>query len=466
MKPLNRRQFIKSSLAASAAVIAPFNILPAGASPNSKLNVGCIGVGGMQGFSDVNSVRSENIYAMCDVDDRFMKRAAEHFPAAQKYRDFRQMFDKEAKNLDAVTITIPDHMHATVALWAMERGIHVYLQKPLTQTVWEARLMKNAAKKFNVVSQMGNQGYSSDGIRRACEAVWRGDVGDITEIHSRNGGGFARDITAWPREEKTRKRKRRAPAWIDWKMWAGRAEEHAFSTRIHPSNWRGFQAYGTQMIGDWGVHQLGFANWALQLHAPASVECTAVEGVNPVSYPHYACKIEFPERPNQYVPAGKMPPVTLYWYEGNMAEKFHPSTHLPKEEIKNFSSVYYGTKGMMGTDGYCGYYRLIPKTKMADFQEPAPVLDRSPGHFQQWIQACKGEGSTCSNFTVAAPYTEWLLLGTISWRFPGEKLLWDHKNMRFTNNKKANEYVKPNFRKGWKLDQSTVKAIMALDEQV
>jgi len=459
-KQTTRRQFMASTAAAAAFTIVPRHAAAGSRKtpPSDKLNIACIGVGGMQGFNDVNSVRSENIYALCDVDDNFMTRAAEHFPAAKKYRDFREMLDKEYKNLDAVTITIPDHMHATVALWAMERGLHVYCQKPLTQSIWEARLMTHAAKKFDVVTQMGNQGYSSDDIRLACETVWRGDVGDITEVHSRSGGGFARDITEWPPKGNT-------PAWIDWDLWTGRAPKHAYSDKIHPSNWRGFQDYGSQMLGDWGIHQLGPANWALQLHNPVSIECTAVEGVNPVTYPHYACKIEFPERPNTYVPSGIMPPVTLYWYEGKMVELFKPMADFSEDEIKNFNAIYYGTQGCMGTGGHGSYFRLVPRKSMRKFKKPPRLLERSPGHFQEWIQACKNKGSTCSNFSVAAPFTEWILLGSISWRFPQKKLLWDHKNMRFTNNEEANKYVRPPFRKGWELDEGTVRSIMALEKQ-
>ncbi len=418
--------------------------------PSDKLNIGCVGVGGMQGASDVRSVATENIYAMCDVDERFLKRMVEHFPKAKLYSDYREMIDKEHKNLDGITITIPDHMHASVALYAMERGVNVYCQKPLTQRVWEARLLKKAAKKYGVVTQMGNQGYSSESLRQACETIWRGDLGDVTEVHSWSGGGFARDITAWPRE-------RRVPSRVNWDVWMGRTQRHAYSPRIHPSNWRGFQEYGSQMIGDWGVHQMGPAHWALQLDAPTSVECVAVEGVNPVSYPHYACKFEFPERPNKYVPSGKMPPMSVHWYEGNMARNMTPPAGLSKEELEGMSSLFIGAKCHMGTGGYGSFSRLIPESHMQGYEKPAPVVRRSPGHFQEWIEACKDPGkATCSNFSVAAPFTEWLLLGAISWRFPNEKLLWDGKNLRFTNNEAANDYVKPTFRRGWKLKDISI----------
>ena len=445
-KIFTRRQFLGATAAAGVFSIVPRSVLAASGkkAPSDKMNIGCVGVGGMQGAGDVRSVSGENIYALCDVDEKFLDKAAQAFPKARLYRDFRKMLDKEHKNLDGITITIPDHMHASVALYAMKHGVNVYCQKPLTQSVWEARLLTNAAKKYGVVTQMGNQGYSAEATRVSCEVIWNGELGDITEVHSMCGGGFARDITAWPAAEPT-------PKSLDWNLWMGRTAEHAYSPKIHPSNWRGFQEYGSQMVGDWGIHMLGPANWALQLGSPISVECFAVEGVNPVTYPHYACKFVFPERPNKFVPSGKMPPVSIYWYEGNMVSKFAPPTGLTAEDVKDFNEIFVGTKGFLGTDGRGEGWSLTPRAKMQDYKLPAQVLKRSPGHYEDWIQACKGGDLPCSNFSIAGPYTEWILLGAISWRFPNQELKWDGANLRFTNNEEANKYVKPTFRKGWKL---------------
>lgn len=449
-KRTSRRDFLAASAAFAAFTIVPRHAVAGSGkkAPSEKLNVGCVGVGGMQGAGDVDSISSENIYALCDVDETFLEKTGAKYPKAKRYRDFREMLDKEYKNLDAITITIPDHMHASVAVSAMERGLHVYCQKPLTQTVWEARLMNKAAAKYGVVTQMGNQGYSSEATRIACEIIWSGGLGDVTEVHSMSGGGFARDVTQWPAVEAV-------PKTLDWDLWTGRAAEHTFSSKIHPSNWRGFLDYGTEMIGDWGIHQLGPANWALQLGSPTSVECFAVEGVNPATYPHYACKFEFPERPNKYVSAGKMPPVSIYWYEGTMAKRFKAPGSLSQEDVKDYNEILVGTKGYMGTTGRGEGVRLVPESAMKGFKKPPQVLKRSPGHFEDFIQACKGGEAPCSNFSISGPYAEWILLGTISWRFPNEKLLWDGANLRFTNNEKANEFVKPNFRKGWELKDIT-----------
>lgn len=443
---LTRRDFVASTAALAGFSIVPRHVLAASSetAPSDKMNIGCVGVGGMQGMYDVKNVSSENIYALCDVDENFLRKAAERFPKAKLYRDYREMLDKEHKNLDGITITIPDHMHASVALRAMELGVNVYCQKPLTQSVWEARLLTKAAQKYNVVTQMGNQGYSAEATRVACEIIWNGDIGDVTEVHSMHGGGFARDVTSWPKGEV-------APDTLNWDLWTGRAPEHPYSAKIHPSNWRGFLDYGSQMIGDWGIHMLGPANWALQLGSPETVECFSVEGVNPVTFPHYAVKMTFPERPNKYVPSGTMPPVTVHWYDGNAKGLFTPPEGLTAADVERFNEFFVGSKGHLGTRGRGEEVSLLPKSKMEGYTLPPQVLERSPGHYEDWIGSCKTGGTPCSNFSIAAPYTEWILLGTIAWRFPNEKLQWDGENLRFTNNELANEFIKPTFRKGWEL---------------
>lgn len=445
---ISRRKFIGASTAAvSAFSFVPREVLgaPGKESANEKLNIGCVGVGGMQGGGDVNGVRSENIYALCDVDQGFLDRTAGRFQSAKKYRDYREMLDKEHKNLDAITITIPDHMHASVALAAMERGLHVYCQKPLTQTVWEARLLTEAAKKYKVVTQMGNQGYSCEATRVACELLWSDKIGEVKEVHAMHGGAFARGQKTWPQEEPI-------PESLNWDLWQGRVHEKPYGPKIHPVQWRGFLDYGTQMIGDWGIHILGPANMGLMLGSPSSVECIAVEGVNPVTYPAYACKFEFPERKNEHVKGGKMPPVTLYWYESHMTKQFKKPEGLQGKKHGGFNCLFVGSKGFMGTSGRGEGVRLLPEEAMQDFKKPERVIERvKGGHYGAWINACKAGTQPCSNFSVAGPYAEWLLLGTISWRFPNQKLEWNGKKLEFTNNKEANKYVKPDFRKGWEL---------------
>lgn len=449
----SRREILGGAAAAAGFMFVPRHVLGgrAGLAPSEKLNMGCIGVGGMMGAGDVGAFGGENIYALCDVDENHLRQAAEKYPKAKLYRDFREMLDKEHKNLNAVTVTIPDFMHASAAVWAMERGLGVYCQKPLTASIWEARLLADAARKYKVPTQMGNQGYSHVATRIACEYIWNGEIGDVTEVHSWNGGGFSRGITEWPKEEPV-------PATLDWNLWQGRAQERPYSSKIHPIHWRGFLDYGTMMIGDWGIHQLGPANWALGLGEtqPVSVECTAVEGANPVTYPNYVCKIHWPERPSKHAKSGKMPPVTVYWYEGSMAGKYQHPAGLTTDDMKGINEVFVGTQGLLGTGDRGESYSLLPRSRQKDTPLPPEVLKRSPGHYQDFIRACKGGPPACSDFTIAGPYTEWMLLGAIAWRFPNEKLLWDGKKLRFTNNDKANEFVKPRFRKGWELKGITV----------
>jgi predicted dehydrogenase len=448
---LSRRRFLGSGAGAVTAFqFVPRSVLGAPGAPaaNEKLHLGCVGVGGMQGGSDVGSVSSQHIVALCDVDRNHLNQAALKHPGAKLYTDYREMLDKEGGNLNAVTVTTPDHMHASISLAAMQRGLGVHCQKPLTQTVWEARLLARAAAKYKVATQMGNQGYSSEATRVACELLWSDAIGEVREVHSWIGGGFARGTTEWPKAEEP-------PTHLDWNLWTGRAAERPYSPKIHPIQWRGYLDYGTQMIGDWGVHMLGPANWGLGLGSPSSVECLAVEGANPVTYPSYLCRFEFPERPHPHHAGVRLPPVSVTWYEGAMAKRFTPPEGLTAAEVKPFNTLFVGSKGFLGTAGRGESVRLCPESAMQDFKKPPPLLPRvKGGHAGSWIESCKTGAPTCSNFSIAAPYTEWLLLGAICWRFPNQKLLWDGANLRFTNHEPANAFVKPAFRPGWELPET------------
>jgi hypothetical protein len=276
-------------------------------------------------------------------------------------------------------------------------------------------------------------------------------IGDVTEVHSWNGGGFSRGVKQWPPAEDV-------PAHVDWNLWQGRAPERPYSSKVHPIHWRGFLDYGTQMIGDWGIHQYGAANWALGLGEtyPTSVECLNVEGVNEVTFPSYSCKMHWPERPVKHARGGRMPAVDIFWYEGSVAKQYKRPEGLTPEDLKGINTVYVGSKGLLGSRARAESYTLLPIAKQVNHPRPPEVLKRSPGHFQDWVRALKGGEPACSNFEISGPYTEWMLLGTIAWRFPNEKLNWDGKNLRFTNNEKANEFVRPRFRTGWELKDVVV----------
>ena len=468
-------------------------------SPNEKMNIAGVGAGG-RAMSVLGGLDSENIVALADVD---WARGAEGFTRwdkATKYKDFRRMLDSE-KGIDAVTVVIPDHMHAHVALAAMQRGKHVYVEKPLTRTPWEARLLTDAAAKYKVATQMGNQGYSHEATRVAAEIIWSGEIGEVTEVHSFRGRA------SWPQGMQTLPASEPVPDTLDWDLWLGGAAfrpytsgDEAYRTEYPqqfgfylPFNWRGFYDFGSSLIGDWGIHQFGPANLALRLGSPASVECVRQgEGRSPYTFPRggVVIKWEFAAREN-------MPPVAVYW--SDTGDMYTPSgmtieqmRQIPgtgpeieggaggrggegrgrggggrqgaaagragrggvEQQGSGYNTVFVGSKGYLGTSGRGEGVGLIPGSRWAEYALPPRMLTRSPGHQRDWVRACKGGEPACSNFGVAGPYTEWMVLGAVAARVEG-KLLWDPKKMEFTNNKDANRYVKPAFRKGWELRSIT-----------
>jgi len=490
-----RRFFFFGPLLAAAIPSRGFGSVPSlkrlgYKSPNEKLNIAAIGAGG-KANADIKGCQAENIVALCDVDELRAARKFKEYPKAPKYKDFRKMLDAQANNIDAVIVTIPDFMHATAAMWCMERGKHVYVQKPLTRTIWEARQLLEAAGKYNVATQMGNQGYSNEGTRQAAEMIWAGEIGQVTEVHAWT------DRPIWPQGLKEIPPSEPVPSTLDWDLWLGIAETRPYTSggpnyksplRGHfyqPGNWRGFYDFGCGALGDMACHILGAPNLALQLAAPTSVECVQIEGSSDFMFPKKSViRYDFPAR-------GSMPPVRLFWHDGIEAtpkiagvpdgellgdlpekpsprqrddreppftgfigdvfdyEKFQAAKNDPHaEQPTPDGSLFIGDKGMITTGTYGEQTRLIPVEKMRDYQFPQPLLTRSPGHYQDWIRACKGGDPACSNFNVAVPFVEWMLLGTIALRFPG-KLEWDSEKGRFTNNEAANQYLKPTFRKGW-----------------
>jgi hypothetical protein len=494
----SRRHFFFGPLLAGAIPIAGFGSVPSlrtlgYKSPNEKLNIASIGAGG-KASSDIKGCSKENIVALCDVDQVRAARKFNEYEKVPKYKDFRRMLDEQANNIDAVIVTIPDFMHATAAMWCMERGKHVYVQKPLTRTVWEARQLLEAANKYKVATQMGNQGYSNEGTRQAAEMIWAGEIGQVTEVHAWT------DRPIWPQGLTEIPAAEPVPDTLDWDLWLGIAEKRSYTSGgpdyksplnghfYQPGNWRGFYDFGCGALGDMACHILGAPNMALQLGAAASVECIQKEGPSDFMFPAKSViRYDFPAR-------GSMPPVKLFWHDGLKEapkipgvpegellgdlprtpaprrihpdepppftgfigdvfdfDKFQTAKNAPNAEVPTpDGSLFIGDKGMLTTGTYGEETRLIPVEKMRDYQFPQPVLTRSPGHYRDWIRACKGGDPACSNFNVAVPFVEWMLLGTIALRVPG-KLEWDAEKMRFTNNPEANRYLKPTFRKGWSL---------------
>jgi predicted dehydrogenase len=448
---VTRRRFVGTAAGAAATFqFVPRSVLGQNGKPsaNNEFRVGCVGVGGMQGGNDVRSVSGAGakVVALTDVDSKHLAAQKQKFPDAKFYTDYREMLDKEHKNLDGITITIPDHMHASVAYAAMQRGLHVYCQKPLTQTPWEARLLTKAAEKYRVITQMGNQGYSSEGSLRMVEMIWSGVLGDITEVHCSHGPGFAVGVKEWKEQP--------VPENLNWDLWLGRAKKRPYMKGIHPHQWRGFLEYGSRMVGDWGVHHLGSAYWALDLKNPISVECLEAKGANPVTYPFYTSRIDFAERPHPNDPSRKLPPCSLYWREGMSKIQDTPPGGLTKDDLTGDTFVI-GSKLSLAMRGRGNSGFLVPRDKAKDLPAPPKTIERpiGRGHFGNWVESCRAGKQALSNFGVAGPYTETLLMASISSRFPGQKLIWDSKNVRFTNSDEANELVKPDCRKGWGLPE-------------
>jgi predicted dehydrogenase len=435
---VSRRCFLMSSvatLASSTALGRQTRVRYK--SLNEKLNIAAIGAGG-KGASDIDACSDENIVALCDVDWKSAAKTFAKFPDAKRYRDFRVMFDEE-KGIDAVTISTPDHTHAVAALWAMERGVHVYVQKPLTHCVFEARKLAEAARKYKVATQMGNQGHSNEGARQLCEMIWAGEIGKVREVHAWTNRpiwpqGIAEPLPSEP-----------VPDTIDWELWLGPARQRPFNSGYLPLKWRGWYDFGCGALGDMACHILDPANWALQLGQPVSVECIKQEGRTAQCFPNKSIiRFEFPSR-------GTMPPVTVTWYDGGEMPP-RPKGIGENEKLGdgNNGSLFIGDKGVITTGTYGEKTRLLPGELMKDYKFPGALLTRSPGHYRDWIRACKGGAPACSNFDYAGPFSEWVLLGAIAQRFDG-KLLWDGNKMKITNHDEANRLVKDPYRKGWKL---------------
>jgi len=456
---LTRRHFFYGTLLAGAVPTGGFGStaslkLLGYKSPNEKLNIASVGAGG-KAATDIQGCSTENIVALSDPDDKRAERMFKLHEKVPKYKDFRRMFDKESKDIDAVIVAIPDFMHATAAMWAMERGKHVYVQKPLTRTIWEARMLTEAAAKYKVASQMGNQGYSNEGTRQCAEMIWAGEIGQVKEVHAwTNRPIWPQGLTEIPPEAAV-------PETLDWNTWLGIQSMRPYSPVYLPGKWRGFFDFGCGALGDMACHILGAPNMAMMLGAPTSVECIHQEGTSTFSFPKKSIiRFDFPAR-------GVMPPVKLFWHDGMNGPPPRPAGLAESELLGDLprpgqkvnpndppfdsnGSLFVGDKGFITTGTYGQFTRLLPAERMKDYKFPPPLLTRSPGHYRDWIRACKGGDASCSNFSVAGPFTEWILLGVLALRFPG-KLEWDSAKMRVTNNVEANHLIKPKFRKGWTL---------------
>jgi len=451
-KTLTRREFIGRSAATAAGfMIIPRHVLGGTGTkaPSDTLNIACIGVGG-KGSSDIRSVSSENIVALCDVDGRQMADflASEHnspeqkamYEKANKYKDFRVLLDKE-KNIDAVTVTTPDHTHAVIAMNAIRRGKHVFVQKPLTHTIKEARLLAQAAKEAGIVSQMGNQGHAGEGGRLINEWIWDGAIGDVREVHCWTN----RPI--WPQGIEAPKETPAVPDELEWDIWLGPASYRPYHPAYHPFSWRGWWDFGTGALGDMGAHILDHPFWALKLGHPRYVQASSTQFTED-SYPvAEVVTYDFPAR-------GKMPSVRLKWYDGGIM----PPRPEELEDGRMMGDsggggIFVGDKGKLMFSTYGRNPRIIPESKMREYQRPEKTIPRSPGIHEEWVEAIKKGQKSTSDFSYSGTLTEVMLLGNVAvaTKEQNAKLEWDGVKMEFKNLPEANKFIHAEYREGWSL---------------
>lgn len=460
-KKFTRRRFLeKTSIVAAGAMILPRHVLGRGyRSPSDKLNIAFIGCGG-KGSEHIKMLASENYVAFCDVDDNRAAATYKVHPTIPRYQDFRKMLDERGKEIDAVVVSTPDHTHAVAAMAAMEMNKHVYVEKPLTHNIGEARALLTAARKYNVVTQMGNQGASNDSNAQLTEWIRSGIIGDVATVH------VWTNRPVWPQGVPTPEGWKKPPRTIDWNLWLGPAPYRDYSPAYMPFKWRGWWDFGTGALGDMGCHLIDPAYRALKLTTPLSAEASAttvwVGDFVEANYkdscpPSSVVKLEFGAREN-------MVPVTLWWYDGGL-RPMRPAELGSDEPFGSWDGgiLFEGTKGKIVAGIFGEKATLLPVSKMKDFVPPPPTEPRfAIDHQTVWVNACKGNGATTSPFEYAVPLTETLLMGNLavrcydfkrlkagkkptSWapyEYPGRvRLDWDTTAMRVTNFEEANQFV-------------------------
>lgn len=446
-KAISRRGFLGTSAAAMTGITIVHANTVSGLghiAPSDKLNVAGVGIAGMGKGNIANVAKKENIVALCDVDWREpTAKVFKTYPGAKQYKDFRVMLDNQ-KDIDAVIIATPDHTHAVISLEAMKRGKHVFTQKPLTHTVHEARVLAKAAKEFNVATQMGNQGQAGEATRRLREMIWDGVIGSIHEVHvwtDRPNNGLLKIY--WPQGVSRPEESVPIPGELDWDLFLGPAPMRPYNPAYHPFKWRGWWDFGTGALGDIGCHSLDPVFRALKLKYPVSLEAVSTL-VNEETYPSGSMvRYEFPAREN-------MPPVTVTWYDGGLRPMRIPELEKGME-MGAGGILFVGDKGKILDD------KILPLSLRESYKIPTPYIPSSPGHEEEWIQACKGGAPAGSDFEWAGPLTETVLLGNIALRrelkekLSSQSLIWDAEKFRFTNLPEADKFLHCKYRNGWKL---------------
>jgi len=438
---MKRRSFLKTA----AATALGFQIIPrhvlggdGHTPPSEKLRLASVGVGGMGG-SDIGSLSEGPIemVAVCDVHEGNLKAAANRFPGARQFDDWRNLLDQVDKSIDAVSVSTPDHMHAPISMSAIHRGKHVYCQKPLTHTIYEARQIAAAARKAKVVTQMGIQIHSSIEYRMATELIQAGAIGKIKAVHSWS------DRPGWPQGRARPTGQSPVPKELNWDLWLGVAPQRSFVKEAYaPFAWRGILDFGCGALGDMGCHIIDPPFTALKLTSPNVVW---VEGPGCTADMHPEWEIIHYEFPGTEFTASKTLPLT--WYDGRHKPEESLVPLGKNQHLPDHGSIFIGEKGSILLP-HVGGPQLLPRDEFAGYKRP-----RLPGrnHYVQWVNACLGKDKASANFDFAGPLTEMVLLGVLAARFPGEKLQWDAANLQVTNLPTANQHLRLTYRKGWEV---------------
>ncbi|MHC4168447.1 MAG: Gfo/Idh/MocA family protein [Planctomycetota bacterium] len=453
---ISRRNLLGGAAAAAAFSVVPRHVLggAGNTAPSEKVNVAIIGTGG-QGIVNMKQLFNEpdaRVAALCDINEKsdysmfYYGGTAGLKPALQlvtkrygrpcpTYRDYNEMLESE--DIDAVLVATPDHSHAMVVLDAIAKGKHVYCEKPLCRTVYETRIVTEAARKAGVATQLGNFGHSSEDIRLACEWIWDGAIGDVHDVHAWTDTGARRwtGLTGRPKETP------RVPAGFDWARWLEPVPPRPYHPDYAPVRWRAWWQFGSGTIGDFACHHLDPAFWALKLDQAStfSVEASSYGTTEETCPAASLIYFDFPAR------AG-MGPVRITWYEGGLMPP-RPAELEAGRTLGGNGIIFVGTKGAILGEGWSRSPRIIPETKMRAYRKPPKTLARVNGHHRDWLDACKGKGAASNNFDYSGPLTEFTLMGNVALR-AGKKLEFDWKKMRVTNARDADKYVKPKYRQG------------------
>ncbi|MCD6304476.1 MAG: Gfo/Idh/MocA family oxidoreductase [Planctomycetes bacterium] len=446
---ISRRDALGVIAAAAPFMIVPRHVLggPGHTPPSEKLSIACVGCGG-KGASDIRSVASENIAALCDVDLRRAASTLKAFPRVPFYRDFRKMLEKEDKHIDAVMVSTPDHTHAVAAMAALKMGKHVYCQKPLAHDIFEVRALTEEARKRGLVTQMGIQIHAIHRMKLGVEMVRAGLIGKVHHVDVWSSSGRRTGAAKPDNLPRAPLPKMPVPSTLDWDLWLGPAPFRAYNKGYCPSRWRAWRDFGTGRLGDMGCHIIDPVFWALGLKSPTHVQAHPSAFTSQVYPKSNIVHWSFPAR-------GDQPALTMTWYDGANKPKVPPGMdkgfRLPSQ-----GGLYYGDKGIMllphmtlRTPKSIGPV-LLPLSRMRDFKAPPQLFERGIDHYQDWIRACKGGKKPLTPFEYSGPLTETVLLGAVA-TLAGGKLQWDAENMRITNVPEANAYLRRGYRKGWML---------------